>query len=102
VRDGGPGGVHDRGKNDVLRIQARLQNRPQPGVGAQRLVLAAGRLRRDHVPRPIVDGVGQQLGARAALLQADTREVAQKEQAQENDDRADDRRHADDLLGFDA
>ena len=41
-------------------------------------------------------------GARAALVEADLREPRQVQEAQDDDDRADDRRDAEDLLAFDA
>ena len=52
--------------------------------------------------RAMENRVGHQLGARAAFLQAHPRQIGEVQEAQEDDDRADDRRDAENLLAFDA
>src|SRR5207248_10420748 len=51
----------------------------------------------DHAARAMIDGVRDQLRARAAFLKADPRQAREVQEAQENDDRTDDRRDAEDL-----
>jgi hypothetical protein len=46
--------------------------------------------------------LGQQVGARAALFETDARQLREIDDAQDHDDRADDRRDAKNLLAFDA
>ena len=80
------------------RLDSRIDR--SPGSVAQRLVRigAVG----DHFAGAMEDGVGEQLGARAALVEADLRQPRQVQHAQHDDDRADDRRDAEDLLALDA
>ena len=48
------------------------------------------------------DGVGQQLGPGRTLVEADPRDAREVDRAQQNDDRADDRRDAEHLFALDA
>jgi hypothetical protein len=92
--------VHERGIGHVLRVQARLEDRPQAGVAAQRRERIGAA---DHdLLRAVIDRVAEQLGARVALVEADLRQPRQVQHAQDDDDHDDDRRDAEDLLAFDA
>jgi hypothetical protein len=91
--------VDDRGERHVVRIEARFEDRPQARVDAQREAAAVGR---HHVAGTLIDRLLEHHGARAALFQADAGQPREKVQAQQHDDRADDRSDAEDLLAFDA
>ena len=92
--------VHQRCVHHVLGIQARLENRTQSRIRPQcRKRFGAAD---DHLLRAVIDRVGEQLGARAALVEADAREAREVQHAEHHDDRDDDRRDADDLFTFDS
>ena len=100
VRDDHAARVGERGIHDVLRIQARFENRSQSGVGAQRRQrIGAAHL---QLLRALIDRVGHQLGARAALVEADARQLRQVQHAQDDDHHADQGGDAEDLLAFNA
>ena len=90
--DDDPGGIDDGRVRDVLGIQARLEHRPHPGAAAQPFVGIAALA--DHLERALVDRVGDEFGARSALVEADEHEPRQMHHAQDDDDRPDDRRDA--------
>jgi hypothetical protein len=67
-----------------------LEDRSRAGIALERLGAGA-----DHdLLRAVIDGVGQQLGARARLVQAHARQLRELHHAQDDDDRTDDRRDA--------
>ena len=80
-------------------LDSRIERRPASARSA-----ATGSLppRRHDLARALVDGVGEQVAARLALLEADARERRQVEAAQHDDREADDRGDAGDLLRLDA
>ena len=80
------------------RLDSRIDRRP--GIAVQRLI-GIDPLD-DDFAGAMEDGVRQQLRPRLAFVQADASEASQVHQAQHDDDRADDRRDAEDLLAFDA
>jgi hypothetical protein len=93
-------GIDDRRKRDVLRVQARLEDRSQARIAVQRLVRVDPR---DHdLAGAMKHRVGQQFRPRLAFVQAHAGEPRQLHQAQHHDDDADDRRHAKNLLALDA
>ena len=103
MRHGHAFDVHDRREGDVLGIEARFENRPEPRIVVQRPV-RGGRVgvgAHDFV-RAMKDRVGDELRARAAFFEAHARQAGEVQEAQEDDDRAHDRRDAEDLFAFDA
>ena len=81
VHHGRPVDVHDRREDHVLGVQARHENGPEPGIRAQRLVWrGAGD---HHLTRAMINGVGNELRARAALLEADARQPGEIQEAQQ-------------------
>ena len=102
MRDGEAFDVHERGVGDVLRIEARFENRPEARILVQCVVRGGGvGVGAHHFLCAMKDGVRDQLRARAAVLEADARQTREVQKAQEDDDRADDRRDAENLLPFD-
>ena len=100
MRDGDITRVDDGRERDVLGIQTRFEDRAEAWIVPQRTVgIAADG---HDLACAVVDGLRQELGARAALLHADPREPRDGDQAQCHDDRADDRGDAEDLLAFNA
>jgi hypothetical protein len=99
VRDSDAMHVYDRGKRDVVRIEARLQDRSEAGIAPQRLVRIHTLL--DDVPGPVRNRLHQKVGAGPALVQAHPGQPSQVHHAQRHDDDADDRRDAEDLFALD-
>jgi hypothetical protein len=93
-------GVDDRRERDVLRVQARLEHRPQPGIGADGLerIGAVGH----QVSRAMINGVRHVIRSSATLVGAHRGEARQVQNAHTHDHHADNRRDAEDLLAFDA
>ena len=100
VRDRDIVQVGHRSKGHVLRVQTRFENRSQARVGLERLVRIA--VADVDLMRAVVNGVGEQLRAGLAFLEAQVREVGDVEQAQHHHHRGDDGGYAEDLLAFDA
>ena len=100
VRDDDPRCIEDGRIGDVLRVDARLENRAQAGIVAQRRIGIG--LTADHLPRAMVDGIGQQIAARLALLETHAGEQGEIDHAQHDDHEHDERRDASDLLALDA
>ena len=83
-----------------FRIEARLQDRPQSGIVAQRLIRLGGI---DHdAAGAMKNRAGDEIGAGPALFEAHLGQARQPDDAQDDDDGADDRRNAEDLLRFNA
>ena len=90
MRDRQPVGVDDRGERDVVGVEARLEDRAQSGIGRAAPGMGSHAVA-DHLTRTMVNGVGQQFGARTALVEADLRQPRQVHQAQHDDHGAHDR-----------
>ena len=88
VRHGHAVDIGQRRVHHVLRVEARLEDRAQAGIGAQRgeRLGAADH----HLLGAVVDRVGQQLGTRPALVEADARQPRQVQHTQDDDDHDDD------------
>ena len=91
--------IGNSGKHHVVGIGLGLKNRPQSRIRTKRLVRldALG----DDVSRAMQDGVGEKLGTSTALFEPHLRKRRQMHEAQDHDDRHDDRRDAKNLLGLD-
>ena len=100
VRDDEVVHVDDRRKRHVLGVETRGENRPQTGIGAQRLVRIGAFA--NHFPRPLIDGARDKVCPGLAFFEAHSSEPRKVQQAQHHDDRADERRNAENLLPFDA
>jgi hypothetical protein len=92
VDDSQAGGVDDRRKGDVLRVEARLENRPQPRIVLECLHGVAGPLH--GLEGPVENRLGDQLRTGLAFVQADLGEPRQVHQAQACRHGADDQRDA--------
>ena len=92
MNDGQAGGVDDRRKGDVLRVEARLENRPQPRIVLEGLHGVAGPLH--CLESPVEDGFGDEVRAGLAFVQADPGKPRQVHQAQACRHGANDQRDA--------
>jgi hypothetical protein len=92
VYDGETPHVDDRRENHVLRVDVGFEDRAQAGVGAQGMVRIVALAH--HFPGTMEDRVGEQFGASTALLEPHAGQPREVQQAQDHDDRADDRRDA--------
>ena len=100
VHDDGAARIDDRREADVVAVDARLENRVEARILAQRHIRidVAG----DDASRPVEDGLGEHLTAGQALLEHHVGKAVRVERAERHHRHTNDGCHADDLLDSDA